>query len=101
SPHLRGREEPLRRASRPTAAGVKEAPPRGDLFASSFPRSHRGCEGGIAVDEHRRFLTLAGLVALVGVLVGAIWVLGAEPPPLGVCRLPDGSVLRLEAVTVG
>jgi hypothetical protein len=53
------------------------------------------------VGEHRRFLTLAGLVALVVVLVGAIWTLSAEPPPLGVCRLPDGSVLRLDAVTVG
>src|SRR5258708_37584207 len=35
------------------------------------------------------------------ILLTAIWALIQEPPPLASCRLADGSVVRLEAVTRG
>ena len=46
------------------------------------------------------------LIGSAGVLTGIIllatvWALTQEPPPLASCRLPDGTVLRLEAVTCG
>jgi hypothetical protein len=37
----------------------------------------------------------------VAVLAATVWILLREPPPLQVCRLADGSEIRLEAVTVG
>src|SRR5205809_8126814 len=44
-------------------------------------------------------LTLLALSALIVILVVAVWALFREPPPLRVSRLPDGTVLRLEAIT--
>jgi hypothetical protein len=42
------------------------------------------------------------LILPAAALVAAmVWALSREPPLLGECRLPDGTVLRLEAVTVG
>src|SRR5207253_5145629 len=45
---------------------------------------------------------MGSAAALTGViLLTAIWALIQEPPPLASCRLADGSVVRLEAVTCG
>ena len=46
------------------------------------------------------------LIGSAGVLTGVIllaaaWALTREPPPLASCRLPDGTDIRLEAVTHG
>jgi hypothetical protein len=46
-------------------------------------------------------LTLLALSALVLILAATGWTLIREPPPLQVCRLPDGTLLRLEAITRG
>src|SRR6266511_1622223 len=46
-------------------------------------------------------LVLVGLCAMVGMLGAIVWALLQEPAPLGMLRLADGSVVRLEAVTVG
>jgi hypothetical protein len=48
-----------------------------------------------------RFLTRLSAGAIFAILVATLWGLSREPPPLQVQRLPDGSVLRLEAVTTG
>jgi hypothetical protein len=50
---------------------------------------------------HPLFLILPAAIGLLTILLAAIWALAQEPAPLASCRLPDGSVLRLEAVTVG
>src|SRR5690242_3052271 len=41
------------------------------------------------------------LTSLVLILAAAVWALVQEPAPLQEQRLPDGSLLRLEAVTTG
>lgn len=48
-----------------------------------------------------RSLFWSSVALLVGVLVAAVGFLGQEPPPLAVARLPNGTELRLEAVTYG
>ena len=45
-------------------------------------------------------ILLASVILIAMVAVG-VWALLQEPPPLQVRRLPDGSAMRLEAVTVG
>jgi hypothetical protein len=48
-----------------------------------------------------RSLVYPSMAAIVAILAGTAWALSREPPPLAVHRLPDGTVLHLEAVTVG
>ena len=49
----------------------------------------------------RPFLIPAALIALAMILGAVVWALTLEPPPLASCRLPGGTMLRLEAVTDG
>jgi hypothetical protein len=62
---------------------------------------------GRAADERpprrdsRPTLVLVALAALALMLGGTAWALLQVPPPLQVARLPDGTELRLEAVTMG
>src|SRR5690349_18433356 len=53
------------------------------------------------MQKRSRSLTLPASAAIAGVLVAAGWLLAREPSPLQRCSLPDGSVLKLEAVTYG
>jgi hypothetical protein len=48
----------------------------------------------------RPLISLA-LAATAAILFGTCWALWTGPAPVGVVRLPDGSVVRLEAVTFG
>jgi hypothetical protein len=48
-----------------------------------------------------RYLMRSAAVLTGAILLTAAWALIQEPPPLTSCRLADGSVLRLEAVTRG
>src|SRR5437867_2242550 len=46
-------------------------------------------------------IVVPAVIASAAVLLATAWMLGGEPPPLGVCRLPDGTILRLDAITLG
>src|SRR5437660_11843517 len=48
-----------------------------------------------------RYLIGSAAILTGVILLTAIWALIQEPPPLASCRLADGSVVRLEAVTCG
>jgi hypothetical protein len=48
-----------------------------------------------------RLLVWSSVALLVGILAATVWFMAQEPPPLAVARLPNGSELRLEAVTFG
>src|SRR5437870_10604409 len=48
-----------------------------------------------------RYLIGSAAVLTGVILLTTVWALTREPPPLASCRLPDGAVLRLEAVTCG
>jgi hypothetical protein len=48
-----------------------------------------------------RPLILPAIVLTAVILAATVWALSREPPLLGIGRLPDGTELRLEAVTVG
>src|SRR5438034_11565496 len=50
--------------------------------------------------RHQRLIPLA-LAGLALILAAVVWTLALPVPPLQVARLPDGAVLRLEAVTIG
>jgi hypothetical protein len=51
--------------------------------------------------NRHRLLILPALAAIAAILAATTWALSRETPPLAVSRLPDGTVLRLEAVTLG
>jgi hypothetical protein len=56
-------------------------------------------EAGAQPRARRPTVTFLALAALVTLLAAVGWALLQVPAPLKVVRLPDGSVLRLEAVT--
>lgn len=58
-------------------------------------------DGASGTKRRYRSLTLPALAALMLIVTAAVCLLIGQPPALQVSRLPDGSTLRLEAVTMG
>src|SRR5438034_11145018 len=50
---------------------------------------------------HARSLLWSSVLLVAAMLTAVVWTLTLPVPPLRECRLPDGTVLRLEAVTMG
>src|SRR5262249_27247956 len=51
--------------------------------------------------RHARFLLWSSVLLMAALLPAVIWSLTLPAPPLRECRLPDGTSLRLEAISSG